>query len=158
MNKEQKYWYCPLNGKARLHFLWVLYYVGWIRELWESKQVLYAMCKEILQTLPWTDFFGVLGFCTTLRDILSLLSWTVKQSRNTLGILDRKKIDGWIFQNPHQQHTNPRRSACQKNDPNFIAAFILKFEENRQGVFRLNWQSVGIARIASLCFILFIRF
>lgn len=32
-NKEQKYWYCPFNGKARLHFLLVLYYVGWIGEI-----------------------------------------------------------------------------------------------------------------------------
>lgn len=175
MNREQKYRYCLFDGKARLHFLCVLCYVGWIRvincELCESKQVLHAIFKEILHSLTWTVLFSVLGFCTVFVGGLVFgyqrcgiyylcdLERPSSPGANLEYLTEKKKHEtDEFFRNAHQQNTNPRRSASQKSDPNYIAVFTLKFEENCQGNFSVNWQPVGITCIASLCFILCIRF
>ena len=143
MNREQKYRYCLFDGKARLHFLCVLCYVGWIRvincELCESKQVLHAIFKEILHSLTWTVLFSVLGFCTVFVGGLVFgyqrcgiyylcdLERPSSPGANLEYLTEKKKHEtDEFFRNAHQQNTNPRRSASQKSDPQLHSCIYLE--------------------------------
>jgi hypothetical protein len=173
INKEQKYWYCPFDGKARLLFLWVLYYVEWIRVInWELCVRVNRSCMLFLR--KYYKLYLELTYSVFL-DFARRRWWLVI---DVAGQIICPILSGQIVQE-HTWNTWPKKNTRWMSFPESSSTKYqptpLKVPEERPKllvhsyIYREVWgksprslpcelTACGHKFFASLCFILFIRF